>query len=59
MREDYQESLDRMFPNGYVIVYTNSSNSNVRVNMYNPNLTDKLHLVNEILINKDDINYEY
>lgn len=35
MREDYEEQLDKMFPRGYVIIYTNPDCS-VRVNMYNP-----------------------
>lgn len=35
MREDYQEQLDKMFPDGYVIVYTNP-NSAIRINIYNP-----------------------
>lgn len=35
MREDFEEQLDKMFPRGYVIIYTNPDCS-VRVNMFNP-----------------------
>ena len=55
MREDYQEVLDKMFPKGYVIVYTTSTQA--RVNMYNPELEDNLTRINFMLTNKDDINY--
>ena len=33
MREDYEEQLDKLFPLGYVIVYTNPDRS-LRVNMF-------------------------
>lgn len=36
MREDYEENLDKMFPLGYVIVYTNPDLT-IRLNIYNPN----------------------
>ena len=37
MREDYQEQLDKMFPEGYVIVYTfDKENDFLRVRYYNP-----------------------
>jgi hypothetical protein len=35
MREDYQEALDKMFPDGYVIYYT-CPNETVRIAKYNP-----------------------
>lgn len=36
MREDYQEQLDKMFPRGYVIVYTFESSNDIRMAHYNP-----------------------
>ena len=36
MREDFMEELDRMFPEGYVILYT-CPNSTFRMSLYNPN----------------------
>lgn len=36
MREDYQEQLDKMFPQGYVICYTNPD-GNLRMALFNPN----------------------
>ena len=35
MREDFIETLDKMFPDGYAIVYTNPDGQ-VRFNHYNP-----------------------
>ena len=35
MREDYLEKLDQMFPDGYVIVYTNPNNT-IRLGLFNP-----------------------
>lgn len=35
MREDYIEQLDKMFPRGYVIAYTNPD-GNVRMGLFNP-----------------------
>jgi hypothetical protein len=35
MREDHLEALDKMFPDGYLIVYT-QPNSNIRMSYYNP-----------------------
>jgi len=45
MREDYSEALDKMFPDGYIICYTNP-NSDLRMNLYNPHkfeLIEKFH----------------
>ena len=37
MREDFQEKLDKMFPEGYVIVYTFKKEDDIlRVSHYNP-----------------------
>jgi len=35
MREDHIEQLDKMFPNGYVMIYTNP-NLTFRVSVFNP-----------------------
>lgn len=36
MREDFQEQLDKIFPRGYVIVYTFTTSEAVRCAHYNP-----------------------
>ena len=35
MREDHLEALDAMFPDGYIIVYTQKS-GDIRMSLYNP-----------------------
>lgn len=35
MREDYQEALEKMFPDGFVIYYT-CPNETVRIAFFNP-----------------------
>lgn len=35
MREDYQEALDKMFPQGYLIIYGQES-GDVRMGLFNP-----------------------
>ena len=35
MREDYLEKLEQMFPDGYVICYTNPNNT-IRLGLFNP-----------------------
>lgn len=35
MREDYIEKLDKMFPDGYVILYT-CPDSQIRLSLFNP-----------------------
>jgi hypothetical protein len=35
VREDYLEQLDKMFPEGYVIAYTNPD-GNMRMSLFNP-----------------------
>jgi hypothetical protein len=44
MREDYLESLDKMFPDGYVIIYT-CPNETLRLSIYNP---QKLIQISEV-----------
>ena len=48
MREIDIETLDKMFPKGYVIVYTLLDNQ-IRVAKYNPMNDETLHRCNEIL----------
>jgi hypothetical protein len=49
MREDYQEKLEKMFPNGYVIIYT-QSNGSKRLGMFNPNKDREIHFYNKEII---------
>lgn len=48
MREDYLESLDKMFPDGYVIVYT-CPDSQIRLSLYNPHRYENINHYHEIL----------
>jgi hypothetical protein len=49
MREDYQESLDKMFPAGYVILYT-CPNETLRIAKYNPKKLFQIQFAEDILI---------
>jgi hypothetical protein len=49
MREDLMIKLEKMFPKGYVIVYTNKNNS-LRVNMFNPELDESINEYRKILM---------
>ena len=42
MREDHLEALDKMFPDGYLIVYT-QPNNNIRMSYYNPHRAQLLY----------------
>lgn len=44
MREDYQEKLEKMFPGGYMILYT-CNNDTLRFQMYNPNDYSEIYKV--------------
>lgn len=48
MKEVDVESLDKMFPKGYVIVYT-LPNDDIRVAMFNPERDEYLFKCNEVL----------
>lgn len=48
MREDYLEQLDKMFPQGYVICYTNPD-GNLRMSLYNPHRYDLIGEIHDIL----------
>ena len=43
MREDHSEFLDQMFPDGYVIIYTNPDLS-MRVARFNPHKDESLDM---------------
>lgn len=47
MREDYQEALDKMFPDGYAIGYT-MPNGDIRFAMFNPHGDKTIFRLNEI-----------
>jgi hypothetical protein len=53
MREDYMEKLDQMFPEGYVIVYSNP-NDTLRLSLYNPNKYEQIAEIHDLL--KDEFN---
>ena len=47
MREDYSELLDKMFPDGYIICYTNK-NCDFNLDLYNPHkykIIEKFHKI--------------
>lgn len=48
MREDYIEQLDKMFPDGYVIVYT-CPNNTIRLSLYNPHQYEDIDEIHQTL----------
>ena len=46
MREDFLEQLDKMFPDGYVLLYTNPNNT-LRLGLYNPNEIEEIYEAHE------------
>jgi len=52
MREDYLEQLEKMFPDGYVLVYT-CKNNTVRLGFYNPEGLDELEHTKELILQSD------
>ena len=42
VREDYLEQMEKMFPNGYLILYTNP-NDTLRIGLFNPEELDEIH----------------
>lgn len=56
MREDYLEALDKMFPEGYVIVYSNP-NYTLRLSLYNPNKYVQIAEIHDLL--KDNFASEF
>lgn len=53
MREDHLERLDKMFPEGYVIVYT-CPNGTARMSLYNPNKYELIEKYHQILKDSHD-----
>lgn len=49
MREDYEEQLQKMFPDGFMILYT-CANDTIRYNFYNPGDFQELDLIREHLL---------
>lgn len=47
MREDYLESLDKMFPQGYAIAYT-CPDGQMRFSHFNPNEVDQIQRFYEL-----------
>ena len=54
MREDYQEQLDKMFPQGYVIVYTFEKGINMRCHHYNPQRFEAIELYKNAILEKSE-----
>jgi hypothetical protein len=48
MREDYLEALDKMFPDGYLIVYT-CEDSQLRMSLYNPHKDEMIERYHQTL----------
>lgn len=48
MREDYMEQLDKMFPDGYVIVYT-CEDKQIRLSLYNPHKYEQIEEYHQLL----------
>ena len=54
MREDYQEQLDKMFPQGYVIVYTFPDSDQMRCHYWNPKQYIALGEYRDIILDKSE-----
>lgn len=54
MREDHQEALDRMFPRGYVIVYTFEHSNDIRVAHYNPEGFEQIEEFRKMIVRGDN-----
>jgi hypothetical protein len=51
MREDFQEQLEKMFPKGYVIVYT-QINDTMRCHYFNPLLDEAVVMYRDLIVDK-------
>ena len=49
MREDYLEKLDKMFPDGYIILYTNP-NKTLRMALHNPYRFDLIEEYRKLIV---------
>jgi len=52
MREDLLEQLEKMFPDGYVMVYT-CPNNTIRLGYYNPEGLQELQDTKQHILDKD------
>lgn len=48
MREDHIEQLDKMFPDGYLIVYT-CDDSQIRISLFNPHKDQTIEKCHQLL----------
>lgn len=48
MREDHMEAIDKMFPQGYVIVYT-CPDGQIRLSLYNPERLKQIEEIHQAL----------
>lgn len=53
MREDYQDNLDKMFSDGYVVIYT-CPDAQIRMNIYNPHSSEVLYKYYDLLQTERD-----
>lgn len=57
MREDHMEALEKMYPDGYVLIYT-CPDTQIRLSYFNPNyytqLFDYFDLIKENFFNPED-----
>lgn len=55
MQENHLEQLDKMFPEGYIIVYT-CKDSQVRMSLYNPNQYELIEKYHQLLKKESESN---
>ena len=55
MREDYQEQLDKMFPQGYVIVYTFPDSIDMRCHYWNTKQYEALKMYRDVILEQKNI----
>ena len=51
MREDHLETLEKMFPDGYLIAYT-QPNLNIRLSYYNPHRAQLIYDAYDLIKNE-------
>ncbi len=55
MREDYQENLDKMFPKGYVIIYTFENSDDMRCHYYNPKRFEAIEMYRDTILDRSEM----
>lgn len=55
MREDYQEQLDKMFPQGYVIVYTFPEGIDMRCHYWNPKRYEAIEMYRNVILEQSKL----